>query len=247
MKRLGLIGYPLSHSLSPRLFNDIFKAEGLSNWSYSLFPREDLGDIRQWLTENPDICGLNVTIPHKQAVIPFLDDLHDSAEQTGAVNCIKVEAGPPLRLTGFNTDTTGFTAMLDAVKLPSSTQALVLGNGGAARAVQYVLRLRNIPFHTVGRNLQQADFTYENLPVENVTGAALIVQTTPLGTLGELDTLSPGIPYSAINAKHICLDLVYNPPETHFMKRCAQQGALVMNGMRMLETQARAAWEIFRR
>jgi shikimate dehydrogenase len=235
----------LGHSRSPELFARFFEKE-TSAWSYELFPMPQVDGLRDWLEAHPDICGLNVTIPHKQAVIPLLDTLHTSAGETGAVNCIRVSHRPDLYLEGFNTDTTGFAAMLDEAGVGQDVKALVFGTGGAALAVQYVLRQRGIPYLRVGRNRSKADLLYEELDAATLSDRKLLIQTTPLGMEGHWEGMKPHIPYEAIGAEHICLDLVYRPAITPFMETCEKKGAWTFNGMRMLEAQAAAAWELFR-
>ena len=207
---------------------------------------EQVDGLRDWLNTQPEIVGLNVTIPHKQAVIPHLDALHESARQTGAVNCIRITRRPGLHLEGFNTDTRGFAAMLDAVPLESNTRALVLGTGGASLAVQFVLRQRGIPFLCVGRNRDKADLVYQEISPEVMAGNHLLIQTTPLGMEGPWAGRMPDLPYEAVGPQHVCLDLVYKPAITPFMEICNRQGARTLGGMLMLEEQARAGWDIFR-
>lgn len=243
-RRLGLIGYPLGHSRSPELFARFFQKEKES-WSYELFPIERTEGLRNWLETQPDIVGLNVTIPHKQAVIPLLDALDESARLTGAVNCIRITRQPGLHLEGFNTDTTGFAAMLDEAGVGQGVKALILGTGGASLAVQYVLSQRGIPYLRIGRNRINADLLYGELDAAILSDRKLLIQTTPLGMEGPWAGMRPDIPYEAIGAEHICLDLVYRPALTPFMETCEQNGARSFNGMHMLEAQAAAGWELF--
>lgn len=245
IRRLGLIGFPLGHSASPALFARFFAQES-SPWSYELFLMEQVDGLRAWLDTQPEIVGLNVTIPHKQAVISHLDALHESARQTGAVNCIRITRRPDLHLEGFNTDTRGFAAMLDAVLLAPNTSALVLGTGGASLAVQFVLRQRGIPFLRVGRTHDKADLVYQEISPEVIDGNHLLIQTTPLGMEGPWAGRMPDLPYNAIGPGHVCLDLVYKPANTPFLEICKRRGARTLGGMLMLEEQARAAWDIFR-
>jgi len=245
IRRLGLIGFPLGHSASPELFARFFEKES-KPWRYELFPMERVDGLRDWVASQSDLCGLNVTIPHKQAVIPHLDALHSSARLTGAVNCIRITQYPVLHLEGFNTDTSGFAAMLDQLNLPGEASALVLGTGGASLAVQYVLRQRGIAFLLVGRNKGDADVVYSELTADMVANSRLLVQATPLGMEGPWAGMLPEIPYQKISKDHCCLDLVYKPEQTPFLQRCAEQGAQTLGGRIMLEEQAKAAWEIFR-
>jgi shikimate dehydrogenase len=246
MKLLGLIGFPLGHSRSPELFQQFFSRDGVQGWDYQLFPMEALGGLRAWIRQHPELRGLNVTIPHKEAVIPQLDALDDTARQTGAVNCIKISRNPELHLKGYNTDVPGFAQMLDAHLQGRKPKALVLGTGGASKAVQYVLRKRGIPFKTVSRYRGKADLVYEEVDANMVQQHHLIIHTSPLGMLGVYEGMAPDLPYGHLSAEHICLDLVYNPERTPFMELSALQDARVENGLGMLRAQAEAAWEIFR-
>jgi shikimate dehydrogenase len=246
MKQLGLIGFPLGHSRSPELFQQFFSRDGAQGWEYHLFPMEQVGGLREWIRHQPELRGLNVTIPHKEAVIPQLDELDDTARQTGAVNCIRITREPILRLVGYNTDTAGFAAMLDAARVPDGTRALVLGNGGAAQAVCFVLRSRGIPFAQLGRKSAGDILAYAAADASLIRGHRLIINTTPLGMQGMYEGQAPELPYAAIGAEHYCLDLVYKPEQTAFMQHCAAQGAYTANGSLMLEVQAEAAWKIFR-
>jgi len=235
----------LGHSRSPELFARFFKQDARA-WSYELFPMQRVENLREWLDSNPDIVGLNVTIPHKQAVIPLLDTLHASAMETGAVNCIRVSRRPALYLEGFNTDTTGFADMLNEAGVEQGVRALVFGTGGAALAVQYVLRQRGIPYLRIGRNRSKADVLFGELDAAMLSDRKLLIQTTPLGMEGPWEGMKPDIPYEAIGNEHVCLDLVYRPAITPFMETCKHNGARAFNGMRMLEAQALHAWELFR-
>lgn len=246
MKQLGLVGYPLGHSRSPKLFRQFFARDHAEGWDYRLFPMEDISGLRGWLMGNPDVIGLNVTIPHKESVIHLLDELDDAARKTGAVNCVKISRNPTLQLKGYNTDVPGFARMLDAHLQGRKITALVLGNGGASKAVQYVLRMREIPFKTVSRYKGNADLVYEEVDAEIVQQHHLIINTTPLGMQGVYEGMAPNLPYWYLSAEHICLDLVYNPEFTPFMELSALQDARVENGMSMLRAQAEAAWKIFR-
>jgi shikimate dehydrogenase len=246
MKQLGLIGFPLGHSRSPELFQQFFTRDGAQGWEYRLFPMEQVDGLREWIRHQPELRGLNVTIPHKEAVIPQLDELDDTARQTGAVNCIKIIRTPELYLKGFNTDVLGFAQMLDAHLQGSKPNALVLGTGGASKAVQYALRKREIPFKTVSRYRGKADLVYEEVDANMVQEHHLIIHASPLGMQGDYQGMAPDLPYWHLSSEHICLDLVYNPERTPFMELSALRDARVENGLRMLRAQAEAAWEIFR-
>lgn len=247
MKQLGLIGNPISHSQSPALFQSFFKQFPLEKWSYDLFPLNDAIEIHELIQNHPDLCGLNVTIPFKKQVLSLLHSLDVTASATQAVNTISIDRkGPEAILTGYNTDIYGFENSLNAFGNFSNCQALILGNGGASLAVQFVLKKMNIPFLIVSRNSSEYALDYGALLPELVHQSELIINTTPLGMWPQIDS-KPELPYSAISSRHFCFDLVYNPTETAFMQQCKKHCATVCNGKKMLELQAEAAWEIFRR
>lgn len=247
MNILGLVGYPpLGRSRSPELFRHFFERDGAKGWDYKLFPMEDVSGLRAWLMDHPEVIGLNVTIPHKEAVIPLLDVLDESARDTGAVNCIKVSRTGGLFLKGYNTDIVGFAAMLDNHLQGNDIQALILGTGGGSKAVQYVLRSRGIPFVTVSRS-SKADLLYLDVDEDLLKQYHLIINTTPLGMPGIHEASVPFLSsqIKCIGPEHICLDLVYNHGITPFTELCSAQGAAAESGMLMLEAQAEAAWKIF--
>ncbi|MBL7813049.1 MAG: shikimate dehydrogenase [Bacteroidetes bacterium] len=245
MKKLGLIGNPISHSRSPALFKEFFRKENLHDWSYELFPLNDISELPLLLKKEPELVGINVTAPFKKTVISCLDVLGEEAHITGSVNTITIrhsKKGP--FLGGFNTDVYGFEAALNTMGAPL-TPALILGNGGAAAAVKCVFNKKNIPFITISRKRLTDCIGYDELSPGMVSDHPLIIQTTVLG-MGEYADLAPPIPYNAISPGHFCMDLVYHPEETLFMKKCAEQGAMVMNGLSMLSEQACCAWKIFK-
>ncbi|MCB0557735.1 MAG: shikimate dehydrogenase [Lewinellaceae bacterium] len=242
----GLIGYPLSHSFSKRYFNEKFRREGLESYYYELFPLEKIEALPALLKAHPGLRGLNVTIPYKQQVMAYLDELDEGAAAVGAVNTIKIREG---RLTGYNTDVFGFerslrTFLEDNGAEVAGLQALVLGTGGAAKAVAYVLRKMGIRFQWVSRNNKPGYLTYQRLNETLMQDHRLIINTTPLGMLPKVETY-PEIPFQHIGPQHLLYDLVYNPEETTFMARGRQQGAAVHNGLAMLHLQAEKAWEIW--
>jgi len=238
----GLIGYPLDHSFSKKYFSEKFRKEGLRDCRYELFPMPDIAALPQLLAEHPDLCGLNVTIPHKQNVIPFLQELEPEASTVGAINCIRINAG---RLTGYNTDIFGFEksllAFLNGVR---PAQSLVFGTGGAARAVAYVLKKLNLPHQLVSRRPAPGLLTYEDLTPAFVAKSRLIINTTPLGTFPKTEECPP-LPYDQLGEKHLLFDLVYNPQKTLFLARGETRGARIRNGLEMLSLQAEKAWEIW--
>lgn len=243
MHRYGLIGKPLGHSASAAYFAAKFEREGLVDCAYGLYELNSAAEMLALLAREPALRGLNVTIPYKRAVIPYLDDLSCEAQAVGAVNCIR--RGADGRLKGFNTDIEGFRVSLDELsegEIPR--QALVLGTGGASSAVQYVLAERGIPFALVSRDAARGNYTYDNLPVEVVAESSLIVNASPVGMHPAADE-APRIPYGYVTPAHFLLDLVYNPPRTQFLEYGRQRGARTLNGETMFRTQAEASWRIW--
>ena len=243
----GLIGYPLGHSFSARYFGEKFSSEGIDN-SYHLFPIPTIGELDQVIRAHRDLQGLNVTIPYKEQVIPLLDNISEDASEIKAVNVIKItnnsEGGKPV-LSGYNTDWKGFSLSLSPLLEGREIRsALVLGTGGASKAVGYALRKLGITPHFVSRNGRAEIYSYEDLDEDLITRNLLIVNTTPLGMSPNDDTYPP-IPYQFITSRHICYDLVYNPQTTEFMRRASDQGAVVKNGLEMLYRQAELSWEIW--
>lgn len=243
MRRFGLIGRPLGHSASAAYFADKFSREGIADCAYELYELDSVGCLPALLTENPELCGLNVTIPYKREVIALLDELSFDAQAIGAVNCIRRHADG--RLAGHNTDIVGLRASLDELlgaELPE--EALVLGTGGAAQAVQYALAERGIPFAIVSRDAMRGDYTYDNLPCEVVESSRLIINASPVGTYPAVDE-APRIPYAYVTPGHFLFDLVYNPPLTRFLNFGRQRGARILNGETMFRAQAEASWRIW--
>ncbi|MBL7784786.1 MAG: shikimate dehydrogenase [Chitinophagales bacterium] len=242
--QFGIIGFPLGHSFSPQYFNDKFRRENIHNCSYQLFPLPDCSEFGTLLSENPHLCGLNVTLPHKENIMAHLDALDETAQKVGAVNCIKISHH---HCVGYNTDCLAFEKTLLPLLQPHHQQALVLGYGGAAKAVGYVLEKNNIAFRYVCRQSHNEKcMTYNDLSAEILQTHHLIVQATPLGMYPEVHT-SPPIDYSQLGSQHLCYDLIYNPAETQFLKQCAEQGAATKNGLQMLYLQAEAAWQIWKK
>lgn len=241
MKRYGLIGHPLKHSQSRFYFNEKFEHEGL-DCRYQHFDLKSVEEIHEVMETYPDLCGFNVTIPYKEAIIPLLDEIDPSAKEIGAVNVVTIQNG---RLKGYNTDVYGFSQLLErALKGKEVEHALVLGTGGASKAVRYVLKQKNIPFSAVSRSPEKGDYTYETLTDEILRQNHLIINTTPLGMAPKFDDF-PDLHYQALSNKHILIDLIYNPKETAFMELGRTWGAKVYNGWQMFEEQAKKTWEIF--
>lgn len=242
MEKFGLIGYPLGHSFSKKFFTEKFKKLGLINHTYDLFELECLSEFpAMW--KNNELHGVNVTIPHKEHVIEFLDYLDASAQKVGAVNVVKWEQG---KLKGYNTDYLSFKETLEKWLPNKNLSALVLGSGGASKAVQVGLDELDIVHKVVSRKKTSGDYTYLNLKKEPkiVTKNHLIINASPLGTYPDVDEL-PDIPYDQLTSSHFLYDLVYNPEETLFMKSGKERGATVKNGMEMLHLQADKAWDIW--
>jgi shikimate dehydrogenase len=241
MKRFGLIGQSLKHSFSPSYFTKKFSEQGLADHIYQAFEISDISEFPALLKNYPDLAGLNVTLPYKSEVIQFLDAKNELVEKSGACNCIKISDG---KLTGFNTDIPGFRSSLKPYLKPWHTNALVLGTGGASRAVKYVLEELKISYKTVSRDHLKADLVYNNLNEAMMQEYTLIINTTPLGTSPDIAACPP-IPYEFITEKHLCFDLIYNPPQTEFLKRAKLKGASIINGFEMLVVQAEESWNIW--
>lgn len=239
MRHFGLIGKSLGHSFSAKFFNGKFKAEQIDA-DYQLFEIEDVADIDRFIKEH-NLEGFNVTIPYKEAIIPHLDGLTKEAHNIGAVNCVVIKNGQKI---GHNTDLTGIEASLHWLDIDSMPKALILGTGGASKAVQYALKRRGIEFMVVSRTEDRGDITYNNLTPEIIAEHKLIINTTPVGMFPDVEN-APTIDYSAISAEHRLFDLVYNPAKTQFLTRGEERGAKTMGGMLMLQTQAIASWHLW--
>ncbi len=241
-KQFGIIGYPLTTSFSRNFFNEKFKKENI-NAQYDLFPLDKI-DLFSSLIKEKSFAGMNVTIPYKQAVMPLLDELDETAREIGAVNVIQFQGENCLQKTkGFNSDAIGFENSLLPLLMPHHNRALILGTGGASKAVAYILRRNNIPYTLVSRTKAEGQYTYEELTPEIIAENTLIINTTPLG-MYPADACAD-IPYEYITDKHLLYDLIYNPEKTLFLQKGEAQGATIKNGMEMLHGQARAAWKIW--
>ncbi|MBK9290830.1 MAG: shikimate dehydrogenase [Bacteroidetes bacterium] len=242
----GLIGYPLEHSFSRKYFSEKFAPEGIKA-EYRNFPIEDISQLPDLIRANPDLRGLNVTIPHKQAVLRYLHLLDRTAKLVGSVNTIKIiPTSSDPRLVGYNTDVIGFSELLSqAIGSQHKPFALLLGNGGSAKALKYVLRERGIFFKSVSTKQQKAgQVTYDMISKALLEKFRLIINTTPLGMYPNVNA-APSVPFEYINESHILIDLIYNPEETLFLKQGRMQGAKTFNGLPMLYAQAEAAWKIW--
>lgn len=247
MKQLGLIGYPLTHSFSKKYFTEKFAREGIENWQYELYPLAQINDFEHLLrggkNEVKNLVGINVTIPYKEAVLPYLQELDAEAAEIGAVNCIKIDSEGHLK--GYNTDVYGFERSLrELLGEAKPKRGLVLGTGGAAKGVFFVLKKLGIEPLYVSRNILNNGITYQDLTEEMMQTSQLIVNTTPLGMSPNVETVA-AIPFNGVNSQHYLYDLVYNPTETLFLRLGKARGATVKNGMDMLYLQAEKGWEIW--
>lgn len=272
MKQFGIIGYPLGHSFSKKYFTEKFEKEGIDA-RYDMFPLESIEQFPALIASHADLVGLNVTIPYKKAVIPYLDELSADAAAMGAVNVIRVErSADKARLVGHNSDFTGFRDSLEplldmlqerneserwivpgnylapGIPVFRPLQALILGTGGASKAVAYALQLLDIPYRWVSRQPGVIDgeevLTYSQLDANIMEECQIIVNTTPLGMSPNVDTCAD-IPYHLLGRRHLLYDVVYNPEETLFLKKSREAGAFTKNGLEMLYGQAVEAWRIW--
>lgn len=249
----GLIGRHLSHTFSPGYFAEKFAREDI-NARYIAIELPDIGDVMELIAQYPNLRGFNVTIPYKQQIIPYLDFIDPAAAEVGAVNVVKITRGGDagVSLSGYNTDVAGFARSLvplletDRAAGRPHEAALVLGTGGASKAVIYALRQLGIAPQPVSRHASQGVLTYADLTPGVMAGHTLIVNTTPLGMYPETHRC-PDIPYGLITPDFLCYDLIYNPVETLFLKKAAAQGARTSNGLEMLHLQADASWEIWQK
>ena len=240
MRQFGLIGYPLSHSFSQKFFTEKFLQENIVNANYDNFPIPSIESFAALWKENPNLEGLNVTIPYKKEVIPFLQHSSAVVQEIHACNCIRKFNN---ELYGYNTDVIGFEKSLLPFLKPHHTHALILGTGGASAAVQWVLQKLNIQYQVVSRK-GNTNLTYDQLSASVIESHTLIINTSPLGMFPNVNE-APPIAYDAISAKHHLYDLVYNPIETLFMKNGLAKGATVQNGLAMLHIQAEESWAIW--
>lgn len=243
----GLIGHPLTHSFSRPYFEDKFRQLNLQGFTYHHFDISDLVSLKSIILERR-LSGFNVTIPYKESVLPLLSDLQGAARDIRAVNCVKVNwiNDAAFTLSGYNTDHYGFAQSIKPFLEPIHQKALVLGTGGASRAVAYALKQIGVEVYFVTSREKRSGnyFTYEELNEHILNACRLIINTTPLGMFPDIK-LAPGIPYEFIGPDHLLYDLIYNPEETLFLEKGRQQGAVTMNGLNMLRLQADKSWEIW--
>ena len=241
MRKFGLIGYPLSHSFSKKYFTDKFEREGLVECQFENFPIEFLDEFKNLLQQYPDLAGLSVTIPYKESIIPFLDEVSEIVNKIKACNCIKIKNG---KLIGFNTDVTGFETSLKTVLRSDHQNALILGTGGASKAVEYVLKQLKITYRNVSRKPSSHNLSYEQVTPEVIAETKIIINTSPLGMYPGV-VQAPDIPYDALTQYHLLFDLIYNPEKTLFLKKGEAKGASIKNGLEMLKILAEENWKIW--
>jgi shikimate dehydrogenase len=241
MNLYGLIGFPLTHSFSKKYFNEKFERERISDSFYELFPIERIDLFPSLINEHPQLRGINITIPYKEKVLPYLNQFSKDVKEIGACNCIDIKEG---QLIGYNTDVIAFERSLQPLLKPHHTKALVLGTGGASKAIEWGLKKLKIEAVLVSRTASTPRISYNDLNEGIIKTHTLIINTTPLGMQPNINTL-PSLPYSAITEKHICYDLVYNPEKTVFLAAAEKQGAVIKNGLEMLHIQAEESWKIW--
>ena len=243
MRRFGLIGFPLGHSFSKKYFTEKFLLEGIDA-RYDLYELKSLDEFTE-LKVSENLCGLNVTIPYKQQIIPFLDEMDETAAEIGAVNVIKfIRDGNDLKLKGYNSDAIGFLQSIRPYLKPHHNKALILGTGGASLAFDYTLRKLGIETIFVSRTPAEGQLSYSDLSETVLNEYPIILNASPVGTFPDVERC-PDIPYQYLTSRHLLFDAVYNPAETLFLQKGKAQGATVLNGEGMLTGQAEAAWKIW--
>jgi shikimate dehydrogenase len=241
VRQFGLIGFPLSHSFSKGYFANRFSSENILDAHYENYPIESIDLLLDLWKNNPALKGLNVTIPYKKLVIPFLQHPSAVVQSIQACNCIKLHEGV---LYGYNTDVIGFEQSLLPYLQPHHQNALIFGTGGAAAAVEWVLQKLGIAYQLVSRTASEGCSTYASLTPDFIAAHTLLIHTSPVGMFPNTEE-APNLPYEAITSKHHLYDLVYNPAVTQFLAKGAAQGATTQNGLEMLHLQADASWEIW--
>lgn len=243
-KKYGLIGATVSHSFSKSYFDEKFFREGLRDYHYDLYSLPTIDDLKKLLEENPELEGLNVTIPYKEQVVKLLNEIDPEAKKIGAVNVIKIKDG---KLKGFNTDSDAFYETLEKwFPRTKKSKALILGTGGSAKAVLQALKKLSISYETVSRDKGKADHTYEDIEKneKTISGVQLIINTTPLGMSPNTNSFPP-IEYDLLTPEHYVYDLIYNPARTMFLQKAEMRGSHIKNGLEMLHIQAEKAWAIW--
>jgi len=246
MRLFGLVGYSLSHSFSADFFKQKFIKGNINGAEYRLFQLNSISELHDLIKQKPDLQGFNITIPYKVAILPELNYISKVATEVGAVNCVKIErTDSDIKLFGFNTDVHGFRESLLPYLKPYHYNALILGTGGAAKAVSYSLLELGISYTMVSRNKEDKTcLHYSQLTEEIITDNLIIINTSPVGMYPETET-APDIPYHFLGSAHLLFDLIYNPAATLFLKKGRESGAATKNGLQMLELQAEKSWEIW--
>lgn len=243
MNKLGLLGKNISYSFSRAYFKEKFEKENITDTTYENFDLESINLFEALIKDTQGLKGMNVTIPYKEVVMPFLHNIDEQAKEIGAVNTIKISDKG--ELTGYNTDCYGFKKSLEPHLKSHHKKALILGTGGASKAVAYTLKKLGIDFKYVSRKMSDGiDFTYETLSKKDINEHSIIINCTPLGTFPKVE-VCPNIAYEGITENHILFDLIYNPEETKFLNNGKKKGATIINGLKMLELQAEKAWAIW--
>lgn len=244
MDKYGIIGFPLGHSFSPGFFNEKFQNEGIDA-VYEKYELPQIDALKEVLASNPELRGLNVTIPYKQQVMAFLDELSDEARAIGAVNVVRIShIGKKIKMKGYNSDVIGFTRSIEPFLAKHHKKALILGTGGASKAIEYGLKSLGLNTLKVSRRKSTDTITYEDVTPELIQEYNVIVNCTPVGMYPHTDEC-PDLPYESMDGHTLLYDLIYNPDETLFMKRGKENGAVVKNGLEMLLLQAYASWEFW--
>tara|TARA_R110002124_G_scaffold79875_3_gene211956 strand:+ start:3192 stop:3956 length:765 start_codon:yes stop_codon:yes gene_type:complete len=241
----GLLGKDISYSFSSRYFSQKFKELELENYKYHNFDIKSITELPELLKQKSSLCGLNVTIPYKEKIIPYLDEIDAEALEIGAVNTIKfLKDG---KCKGFNTDVFGFLNSLKPLLEVHHTKAIILGTGGASKAIAYALKKLQIDFTFVSRNpISKNEISYLDLSQKIISTHTIVINSTPLGTFPEID-LYPNIPYQYITSQHLLFDLIYNPIVSTFLQNGKKKGARIKNGLEMLQLQAEKSWQIWNR
>ena len=245
----ALIGKTLSHSFSKDYFEKKFQELGLSDYAYLNFELEKIEDVKKVISEHPNLKGFNVTIPYKESIIPFLDELSAEAKSIGAVNCVSIKCHTERSrsIIGHNTDVYGFASSIKPFLEPHHNKALILGTGGSSKAVAYALKNIGVEVYFVSSSKQHTNMiSYEQLNEHVMNAFKLIVNTTPVGMFPNVNEC-PNIPYQFLSKQHLCYDLIYNPERTLFLQKATEQDATTMSGLSMLQLQAEKSWEIWER
>lgn len=244
MELFGLVGKNIGYSFSKKYFTEKFQNLGLEECFYQNFDLETIDSLPEIIAKNSDLQGFNVTIPYKEKVIQYLDAINDEAQKIGAVNVVKITNDR--KLIGYNADFYGFSKSLESLLTKNHQKALILGTGGASKAIFYALEQLKIPYTIVSRTKNATNITYTEIDKKIILEHQIIINATPLGTFPNVDNC-PDIPYNYLNNNHLCYDLIYNPSESLFLKLAKEKGALTKNGLEMLQLQAEKSWEIWQK